>query len=72
MFYDFVKTKLEAGSIVVDPPSRDTDGRVNIKARGITAIAVLFLSQEEKQRIETLAKHIAMRRCRVRYGNLEC
>ena len=69
MFYDFVKAKLEAGEIRVPPSSRDTGRKVYIKARGITAIAVWFLSRKEKQQIIDLSKYVAMRRHKVRYGD---
>ena len=62
MFYNYVKSKLETGSIVVDPPFRGTDGKIDIKVKGITAIAAIFLSRNEKEQIESLSKYIAMRR----------
>lgn len=69
MFYDFVKAKLEAGEIKVRPSAKGTGGKMDIKARGITAIAVWFLSRKEKQEIAGLSKYIAMRRRKVRYGD---
>jgi hypothetical protein len=69
MFYDFIKAKLEAGEIKVRPSARGTGGKVDIKARGITAIAVWFLSRKEKQQIMDLSKYVAMRRRKVRYGD---
>lgn len=67
MFYDYVKSKLEAGTVVVDPPVRGNGGNLKIKAKGIAAIAVMFLSRKEKEQIESLSKFIAMRRTRVSY-----
>lgn len=69
MFYEFVKSKLETGRIKVRPPARGTDGKVSIEAKGITAIAVLFLSRKEKQQLAALSKYIAMRRCKVTYSD---
>jgi hypothetical protein len=68
MFYDFVKSKLEAGEIKVGSPAKGTGGKIRIEARGIAAIAVWFLSRKEKQQIAGLYKYIAMRRCKVRYS----
>jgi hypothetical protein len=65
MFHDFVKSKLEAGEIKVRPAAVDGNGKIEIRASGITAIAVWFLSRKEKEQIAELARYIAMRRHRV-------
>lgn len=65
MFHDFVKSKLEAGEIKVRPSAGDARGSIDIKASGITAIAIWFLSRKERQQIAHLSKYVAMRRCGV-------
>ena len=65
MFYNFVKSKLEMGAVEVRPPARGTDEKVKIEAKGITALAAMFLSRKEKEELETLQKFIGMRRVRV-------
>lgn len=67
MFYNFVKSKLEMGAINVRPPARGSNEKTRIEAKGITAIAAMFLSRKEKEQLETLAKYISMRRVRVSY-----
>ncbi len=69
MFHDFVKSKLEAGKITVRPSDRDTSGKSDIKASGITALAVWFLSRKERQQIVNLSKYVAMRRSKVKWDD---
>jgi hypothetical protein len=69
MFHDFVKSKLEAGKIEVRPSARDASGSIDIKASGITAIALWFLSRKEKRQIADLSKYVAMRRRKVRWDD---
>jgi hypothetical protein len=69
MFHDFVKSKLEAGEIKVRSSGRNENGRIDIEASGITAIAVWFLSRKEKEQIAELSKYVAMRRYQVRYND---
>ena len=67
MFYNFVKSKLEMGAVDIRPPARGPGEKAKIKATGITAIAAMFLSLEEKEKLVTLSKYISMRRVRVSY-----
>ncbi len=67
MFYNYVKSKLEMGAIDIRPPARGTGEKAKIEAKGITALAAMFLSQKEKEKLATLAKYISMRRVRVSY-----
>jgi len=67
MFYEFVKSKLEMGTIKVRPPAKGTDDKTKIEAKGLTAVAAMFLSRKEKEQLETLSKYIAMRSVKVRY-----
>jgi CubicO group peptidase (beta-lactamase class C family) len=69
MFYDFVKSKLEAGKIKVKPSTRDTGVKIYSNTKGITSIAIFLLSRKEKQQIADLSKYIAMRRYEVRYSD---
>ena len=62
MFYNFVKSKLEMGKVKIRPSVRGTDGKTKIEAKGITALAAVFLSRKEKEKLETLSKYIAMRK----------
>ncbi len=69
MFYNFVKSKLEIGEIEVHLPAKGSDEKTKIKARGITALAAMFLSRNEKEQLATLSKYISMRKVRVSYYN---
>lgn len=66
MFYEYVKTKLEAGWIKVHPPTAGQDAKIRIESAGLASIAVLFLSREEKEQLATHSKYVAMRKKTVR------
>ena len=71
MFHDFVKSKLEAGEIKVRAAAGHGNGKIDIQARGIAAIAVWFLSRQEKEQIAELARYVAMRRYQVSLDELD-
>lgn len=71
MFYNFMKSKLEMGTIKVRSSAKGKNGRINIEANGLAAIAALFLSRKEKEELGTLSKYIAMRRVEVSYFNAD-
>ena len=66
MFYEFVKSKVQAEKIKIHPPARGNDHKIHIEAEGIiTKVALLFLSEKERQQIADLSKYIAMRQSKV-------
>jgi hypothetical protein len=60
MFYEYVKKKWESGAVSIGLPALGYGSHPYFYGRGMAALAITFLSSDEKDKLVELAKQDAI------------